>query len=296
MATPIIVIGMNRSGTKWLSNLICSHQDVIGVQSRRHFGILETNMFGPMQEKFNLSSPDDYVGFLEMWANTEFFRRTGIDKQVFYELNPRPRNFYEIFERLMNEFAEKNGKSYWLQKTAPSLAIGVLEYFQSAKIILIRRNLLDTLRSTWALHKDQSSRKIIRTTFTYVHQRKTLRSIANKYNVAELDFTELKSSTTEEMSRIFLEIGLDPNNASLEQLYKKNTSFDNDSERHTIMSTFDRIVVGIAAAMFWAVPITIMSMLIEGRNRIMRRAPVPFVSDTFGSLTDKLKDKTWDFD
>ena len=112
MTTPIIVVGMNRSGTKWVSNILCNHEDVIGVQSERHFGILETNMFGTMQDKFDLSSPEDYVGFLEMWSKTEFFRRTDIDKQMFYELAPRPRcdrlSLSLVFHRSIQSSSEES--------------------------------------------------------------------------------------------------------------------------------------------------------------------------------------------
>ena len=32
---PIILIGMNRSGTKWLSNMLSNHIDVISLQNKR---------------------------------------------------------------------------------------------------------------------------------------------------------------------------------------------------------------------------------------------------------------------
>ena len=63
--TPVIVIGMTRSGTKWLSNILCNHSEMIGVQSEQHGGIIETNMFHIMPRKFNLSFADDYIAFIE---------------------------------------------------------------------------------------------------------------------------------------------------------------------------------------------------------------------------------------
>lgn len=293
MITPIIVVGMNRSGTKWVSNILCSHEDVIGVQSERHCGILETNMFGAMQDKFNLSGPEDYVGFLELWAKTEFFRRTDIDKHMFYELTPRPRNFLEIFDLLMCEFARRNNKSYWLQKTSPSGAIDVLKYFKNARIVIVQRNLLDTLRSTWALHKRHGQRRIFRSTFTYVRQRKILDRIADKYNVAQVNYDYLRSQTSREITRICTELGLDPEKISSEIPYRKNTSFASDSQRKSIMSPKERLLVIFAAGLFRPVPLDIITITMAIKARLWRRIPVPLVSGSFGSLTEQLKDRSW---
>ena len=102
---PIIVVGMNRSGTKWLSNIIARHRDVIAVQSPRTNGIVETNMFGPLPDKFDLSSPDEYIGLVELWAATHFFRCTGVDKELFYGLRPRPTSGLQLFDVLMSAYA-----------------------------------------------------------------------------------------------------------------------------------------------------------------------------------------------
>ncbi|MCK4320989.1 sulfotransferase [candidate division WOR-3 bacterium] len=40
MASPIFVIGKNRSGTKWLSNVIANHKDVACIQHELFGGIL----------------------------------------------------------------------------------------------------------------------------------------------------------------------------------------------------------------------------------------------------------------
>ena len=164
---PIIVVGMNRSGTKWVSNILCNHDSVIGVRSHRARGIIETNMFGLMQQRFDLSSPDDYIGFIELWASTEFFQTTGVDKQFFYQLNPRPRKMLELFELLMREYALANQKSYWLQKTGPANAAVVLRHFRNAKVVITRRSLLDTVKSTWVMEQRYGRRSLIRTAFEY---------------------------------------------------------------------------------------------------------------------------------
>ena len=113
---PVLVIGMDRSGTKWLSNILCNHYDIIGIQYEKAYGILETNMFGIMQKRFgDISALENYIGFIELWAQTNFFRISGIEKSFFYNLNYKP-SVLELFEILMNELAKRQKKEFWLQK------------------------------------------------------------------------------------------------------------------------------------------------------------------------------------
>ncbi|MBA7629902.1 hypothetical protein ES703_37409 [subsurface metagenome] len=48
MASPIFVIGKNRSGTKWLSNVIANHKDIACIQHELFGGILEANVISRM--------------------------------------------------------------------------------------------------------------------------------------------------------------------------------------------------------------------------------------------------------
>jgi hypothetical protein len=51
--TPLLVIGANRSGTQWLSNILCNHSDVMSVHFAEHCGIIETNSYPQIECKFN---------------------------------------------------------------------------------------------------------------------------------------------------------------------------------------------------------------------------------------------------
>jgi hypothetical protein len=290
--TPIILIGMNRSGTKWVSNILCSHEEVIGAQSERSTGILETNMFGAMQDRFDLSDPDEYVGFLELWAKTELFRRTGVAKEVFYRLSPRPRSFLKLFDLLMSEFARKNGKAYWLQKTSPLRALAVLEYFKNARVIIVRRNLIDTLKSTWGLQMRHGSRRILRSIYAYVRQHKIMDQIAKNHTVVEVHYEVLKMQTAGEVARICRELGLDPDRISTRSGYAKNTSFNSESQRESIMSGEGRIFVRCAAALINLIPLGVMSTSAALKARLVGRRPIPLMPGSFGDLIDNLEDRS----
>ena len=117
---PIIVIGMHRSGTKWLSNILCNHPEIIGLQRDRvreegaSGGAMESNVLGRIQGMFgDLSRPDDYIGLIEFWSQTDLFKLSAADKELFYQLKPRPRSYYEVFRVLMDDLATRHQKRFW---------------------------------------------------------------------------------------------------------------------------------------------------------------------------------------
>ncbi|HZD53852.1 MAG TPA: sulfotransferase [Woeseiaceae bacterium] len=292
MIRPIILIGMNRSGTKWVSNIICGHADVIGVQSRRTGGILETNMFGAMQDKFDPAVPDDYIGLVELWARTEFFRRTGLDKDMLYSLSPRPRSVLRLFEVVLDEVARRNGKSYWLQKTSPPNASTVLEHFTNARIVVVRRNLLDTVRSMLGLQSRRGTRSLFRATYRYVYQKKLLDRICRHHPVIEMHYEALRANPESEKARLFARLGLDAGRVSPEDPFPRNTSFASEAQRRDIMPRRDRLLVRVLAVVIDLLPLPVISAAVVLRGFSLGRKSRPLVADTFGELGDRLADRS----
>ena len=291
---PIILVGMNRTGTKWVSNTLCTHHDVIGAQSERARGILETNMFGAMQDKFDLSSPDEYIGFLELWAKTELFQQTNVDKEIFYKLQPRPRSMLQMFDLLMCESARVHGKTYWLQKTSPSRAATALDYLDNALVVLVRRGMLDTLKSTWAMQMRHRRRKLLRTTYAYVRDRKIMDAIAKKRKVVQVHYEVLRSQTESEVNRLCRELGLDPDKISAQSPFRKNTSFQNEKQRQSIMSREEAYIARSAAALFNLIPLGIMQASSAIKARLFGRKRIALMPGTFGVLFDELVDQSRD--
>ncbi len=293
MIRPIILIGMNRSGTKWVSNIICSHDEVIGVQSERAGGILETNMFGTMQDKFNLGHPDEYIGLVELWAATHFFQLVGLDKKLFYELSPRPRNVLQLFELLMNEYARRNGKSYWLQKTSPRRAQRVLEYFTNARIVVVRRELMDTIRSTLGLQRMYGKRSLFRATWECVYQNKLLDRICRRYPAIQVSYEALRADPGREEARLLAALGLVPGKRSASS-FPRNTSFQSGDQRRSILSAREQFAARVIAQLVALLPLDVISGAIAVRAVFAGRRPMPLVADTFGELGDQLADRVRD--
>lgn len=292
MIRPIILVGMNRSGTKWLSNIISRHPDVIAAQSRRTNGIIETDMFGPLPDKFDLARPDEYVGLVELWAATHFFRCTGIDKELFYRLSPRPGNGLQLFEILMNEYARRNHKAYWLQKTSPTRAQKVLEHFPQARIVVIRRDLMDNLRSTLAMHSWRGMRNLFRATWHCVYHRKLLNRLCRQYPVVEMDFDALRADPAREEARLFSELGLARQHELQENTFPPNVSFENDQQRREILSPRAAFIARLLVRGVSLIPLPVLTAAMAVRGVFRRWRVVPLMADAFGELGDRLVDRS----
>lgn len=291
-ATPILVIGMNRSGTKWLSNILCNHPDVIGVQSERARGILETNMFGTMQTKFDLSSPDDYVGFLKLWSFSDFFRITGADEDRFLNLNPRPDSFYELFGILMQDFANRNGRKYWLQKMGPIVAPATLDYFTDAKCVVIQRDIVSTLRSNLKLFSRRGEEQAIaHAIFSYVLQEKLMSRIRTGKRAAFVSYEDLVAEPEKQVRRLCEALGLSYDPAMLNVKFQKNTSFVRNTERKEIFSRNEVRFIKMISSVLRRVPTPVLKAAVAVKR--LGRSPEPsrFVSGTFGALKDRLPDQ-----
>jgi len=195
--SPIIVVGKNRSGTKWLSNLLANHSRVAAVQSELHNGVLETNFFGVMQETFgDVRRVENYIAMVEAWAHTDFFKASGCDKTLLYTSRPRPRSYAEVFDLIMEDMARREGASHWLQKTSPLQAESVVDSFPRCRVVVITRELIPTLESSITLARTLGTdASAARATFRFVLEQRLLDRITASRPVVMATYEELKADS-----------------------------------------------------------------------------------------------------
>jgi len=280
--TPIFVIGMNRTGTKWLSNLIANHPEVIAVQHERHTGILETNVFDAWPRKFpDLSPPDEYVGFVELWSRTDFFCITGANQKMFYDLSPRPKHILDMFRILMDDFARRNGRRFWLQKVSPWSSRNVLRHFPDARLVVIERDRLETLRSTHQLVTGGREAISLKAIASHHLQQRVLRRLQSRPGVAAVRFEELRRHTRRELERICVELGLAFREGMDQSTYERNTSFrSGESARRRALSTWEIRKIHAAGIPLDLIP----DVFLDGMRRLFRSRSSAVVGGTFGQI------------
>ncbi len=282
----IILIGQNRSGTKWLSNILSNHDDIISVRYERGGGIQETNMFDMFPMAFgDLSYTDNYIALIECWSNTDFFKIAKADKELFYRLQPRPVNYFEIFKILMDDLAVRNKKKLWLQKTGPKNGMNCLRNYSDGHFIVIKRNISDTLRSNIQLRLNRGDKKkrIIKEVFFYCYHEKLLNEILKNRSVVFVSYGDLKKNPEGEVSRICNLIGLEYDKRMLDVPFYKNTSFKSDSERRKSLNENDMKQIKWISSLFKVLPLFCYSFT---HNLLKSKTPRIFPG-TFGYIKDK---------
>ena len=138
MSDAIFVFGKNRSGTKWLSNLIANHSDVACLQLASSSGIAETNLFQNFPDTFgDLTHKENRLAFLACYTRTTAFKISGLSERDLYE--QRFDSYFEFFDQLMNKVAGRAQKAYWLQKGSSLELPQVIKHYPKAKFVIIRR-------------------------------------------------------------------------------------------------------------------------------------------------------------
>ena len=285
--SPILVVGMNRSGTKWLSNILCNHPDVFGAQLERHTGTLETNLFGKMQDLLgDLESVEHFIAFVELWAQTDFFKATGIEREFLYTRSERARSMLDAFRSVMSEAAIRADARFWLQKTSPIEAVEVLPWFPNARVVTIQRALVPTLESGSKLRRDRGEPdSLLKSAAVYGYEAKLIRRIQRQYGAVHVDYGSLRREPASQTQRICESIGLDFRPQMLEVPFAANTSFSGTPKRGERLASPRRDMVRAVEALVGALPLALLTAL---RKRMRRRRAL-LVTGTFAEIADRYR-------
>ncbi len=285
---PILVVGLNRSGTKWLSNILCGHADIAGIQSESERGIIETNMFHRMREKFDLRSADDYVGFIELWDRTQFFQQTGEDKEFLYELNPRPLSFVKLFELVMQRYARRSGAGYWLQKCDPERALEVIAELGDPIVVSIKRDTIATARSLQQMNRNRDLEfSLLKSMPGIARMEKLLQRVEKLTKVVSITYEDLRRDPVDTVRSVCQQLGLEFSESLLDVQFRPNTSFK--SVRPAPLSPNYERLLRVTGACCRILPTGVLNLVL--RKRSFSHPPLRFVQGTFGELKYRLADR-----
>ena len=266
--------------------MLSNHSDIISLQNERHGGIIETNMFNNFPQAFgDISFPDNYVGLIECWSETDLFKSAGADKERFYQLNPKPSCYFELFRILMDDVASRHGKIFWLQKTNPFNGLSCMKNYRDARFVVIKRNIFDTIKShiQLLLNSDDGTKQIAKEVFFYQYQEKLITKILKRRNIVFVNYDSLKDDTAKHMEAVCQSIGVDFQQAMLKVKFKPNTSFRNNRQRQAVLSEMDTFKIKAYCRLFNSFPLGIFYI---ARKLFGDKRP-RFAPGTFGSIKDK---------
>lgn len=237
---PLFVMGVHRSGTTWLANALCNHSQIWGVQSQKHFGIVESWFFSHMDGRVaDIRDVSNYRSLIGDFSETEFFRATGVTRSILEDLNPE--DYGDFFRQFMIRAASKGAirsrLRYWLEKTpVHTLYLDQLTgYFPEARFVAVQRSLqgvlLSTLTSGHANGRESVSAPSLRVAHAVLHWHKYhsyLQHFIGKYPdrfwIGRYEDLVERPATQFRECLDFLNLGWEA--AVLEQRFEPNTSFE----------------------------------------------------------------------
>lgn len=262
MVQPIFVIGRNRSGTKWLSNILANHPNVAAIQRKGAGGILETNIFlnyprllGTIQEEEN------YTAFKILFENSNFFKTSGLNVENVF--SKRYKSFYPFFRDFMDQYAEYKGLDHWVQKVTSIKFPDLLQAYPDAKFVVIQRqNLHDNILSNMLLKdgKSISYKKTLKHVFLYYLHKRIENKFYNNRNVTFVKYEDLKFQQTDTVNRLCDFLSIEYSDQLLEKSFVPNTSY-NKIRKEDVDSPKLRLYISLISIVFRFLPLILLKLI-----------------------------------
>jgi hypothetical protein len=279
MNNPVFVIGVNRSGTKWLSNLLLNHPAIAGIADGAHFGILEADLlttypraFGPFHWQANR------IGMIECFAATDYFHRTGLSKEVLYQIDAR--DYFEFFRQIMDRMAAQRSVDRWLQKFPVLVLPELMRHFPSARFVFITRDMLDNVKSNMKMTTRFTKPNPLKHVFWYHHGLRQMRVYRDNPAVCWVRYEDLATDPEKTMRRVCDHLGLAFTPEVLKTGFRPNTSFGSTAERDRFVSGSDQIRIRAESLIMGLIPLW-GYRLIHWVRRRLKTQRAPFVSASF---------------
>jgi hypothetical protein len=265
MAKPIFVLGVHRSGTTWVANILCLHSRIAGIQAERHYGIHESAFFCIVKGRFgDIGNDENFIEFIETFSNSDYFILSNLDKTYFYK--NRPCSYDEFFKMMMDKYAEEQKAEFWLEKTPAHLLYfsDLLEIFPTAKFIIIKRNIIDSIKSDIRLkYFDEHMQKnmkipkiflIVFLTFRYHFYYSNIYNQRKEKNHLLIEYETLKKNRLEVTKKICNYLDINFEQQMLVDKYKPNTLFNSKQERNDALTKPEEIFIKIFDRIFRFLP------------------------------------------
>lgn len=270
--TPVFVLGIQRSGTTWLANILAQHSRAVAVQSADHYGIHESIFFSHFARTYgDLNEEANFRRFATDFTSSDYYVLTGLEPERLTEI--RPRSYPAVFRAVMEEFARRARADFWVEKspTHTLLAEQLAATFPDARFVSVVRQTRATITSQlWLPGRlpppyPARLRRLIGLSLHCAQQR-WLRRFCKRNDACFLTTYERLARDTEgETRRICAFLGIDYEATMLELPWRRNTSFGT-AERRRALQLSDKLVVAVANAALHLLPPSMVVSLIARRR------------------------------
>lgn len=281
-ATPIFVLGLQRSGTTLAANLLAAQPGIAAVTAERHHGVHESvffSHFAPAMEPWPSSGwrADAAGDFLR----SEYFRLCGLPRQWGDQAAEVSNSPAEMFCRVMDALAQQRGAAAWVEKSPHHTLLGsdIAKVLPGALFLCVSRRNPGFLRSRlWSYGRrpppyPRRALQIARACASNVYHQRCLRQLQQqlgKKRVFWADFEALRADPAKVLAPLLAAAGLETSFIRPSQ-YAPNSSFASRDQRKQALTAADLVMARAAELIAHCVPRALLAAV--QRRRASRRPP-----------------------
>lgn len=258
---PIFVLGIQRTGTTWIANLLAARTDIYAVQAERHMGVHESvffshfaKAFGPWENKAAREK------FKQAFLTSDYVKLSGLSILEVENINAH--SYAEYFQIFMERASQSKEATAWLEKSPhhTMLAQELTYIYPDARFVCITRRNEGLLRSRlWSYGRTPPAYPrrlgtIIRGCASNIfHTRFLEKFCAQNDHAILICFEDLQKDTEGTLKRIsrFLSLPAEKNAVSD---YKPNSSFNGKTAKANGLSKTDAFIASIVVAFLAIIP------------------------------------------
>jgi hypothetical protein len=277
---PIFVLGLQRSGTTWVANMLAGSGRASAVEAEDHRGVHESIFFSHFALAFGpLADPAARARFAEAFGASDYFLLSGLSQADLADIVANAHSYADVFGRMMDTMALRAGTQFWVEKSPDHTLLGneLSAAFPMARFICVVRGSRDLVASRLAAPGHPPARGLKRcldalrgAVVNQLHARYLARFCRTCDRAMLLRYEDLLRDPQSERARIvdFLELDIPP--AALESRYAPNTSHDRGASTRRL-SALDLACVRVGDTLGRLVPLGAVAAV---RSGIARRRGV----------------------
>ncbi len=261
-ARPIFVLGLQRSGTTWIGNLLAAHPQVTALTDARHHGIHESLFFSHFARAWNWRDPAQRARALDAFLSSDYGRLLGLSPAEAMAVR-QAKTAASAFALAMDLVANREGRAAWVEKSPhhTRCAAQIAKAMPGAVFVAIHRDTVSLLHSrlgAYGRRPPQGAARawaILRAAASNVWHRRLVDRLARRHpgRVVRLDFEAFRAGGETSGGQLLAALGLGPAQG-LKPAFAPNSSFRNEAERGRALSRTDRALAKVAGAVVACLP------------------------------------------
>lgn len=263
--TPVFVLGLQRTGTTWMGNLLCTHADIAGISAEDHRGIHESIYFSHFAVVFeDLNDEETRQRYVDYFTASDYYILSELPAQWLSDTLEKTRSHAEIFDLLMSAVAKRAGAKFWVEKSPhhSALADELLAAFPHARFICVTRPSLTLVRSRLKAYGRSAPKypkrlfDIARGVLANTYFTRSLKRFSERTPQAmHVNYQAFETDTAAELGRIAGFLGLNVSGFAQVPLYAPNSSFASAADKTRSFSTVDRFLVQLFSVAAGLIPL-----------------------------------------